>query len=102
MLLSEIKLDHLPPTMQYVFFMCVLKHCLTCFCVQKYEKGLSQSLYTYIRAGKLEEAVELCRAAQQPWRAASIRGSLLFKFKAIGTNFFLVEKWCNLMLFGDS
>ncbi|KAF7294646.1 Nuclear pore complex protein [Mycena indigotica] len=48
-----------------------------------HEKGLSQALYGYIRSGRLEEAVELCRNAHQPWRAASIRGSLLFQWKAI-------------------
>ncbi|KAJ7063608.1 nuclear pore protein 84/107 [Mycena amicta] len=48
-----------------------------------YEKGLSQALYTYVRSGRLEEAVELCRNAHQPWRAASIRGSLLFQWRAI-------------------
>ncbi|CAK5283093.1 unnamed protein product [Mycena citricolor] len=48
-----------------------------------YEKGLSIALYSYIRAGRLEDAVELCRKAHQPWRAASIRGSLLFRWPAI-------------------
>ncbi|KAF7298503.1 Nuclear pore complex protein [Mycena kentingensis (nom. inval.)] len=48
-----------------------------------YEKGLSQALYAYVRAGRLEEAVELCRNAHQPWRAASIRGSLLFQWRSI-------------------
>ena len=50
---------------------------------QSYEKALVQSLYGYIRAGKLEEAIEACRRAQQPWRAASLRGSILFKWKAL-------------------
>ncbi|KIK67022.1 hypothetical protein GYMLUDRAFT_69211 [Collybiopsis luxurians FD-317 M1] len=48
-----------------------------------YEKGLVQALYGYIRAGRLEDAIELCRRAHQPWRAASIRGSLLLHWKAI-------------------
>ncbi|KAG7092946.1 hypothetical protein E1B28_009248 [Marasmius oreades] len=48
-----------------------------------YEKGLSQALYGYVRAGRLEDAIELCRKAHQPWRAASIRGSLLFSWKAL-------------------
>ncbi|KAF8884657.1 nuclear pore protein 84/107 [Infundibulicybe gibba] len=48
-----------------------------------YEKSLTQALYSYIRAGRLDEATELCRTAHQPWRAASIRGSLLFHWKAI-------------------
>ncbi|KAI0048451.1 nuclear pore protein 84/107 [Auriscalpium vulgare] len=48
-----------------------------------YDKALAQTLYAYVRAGRLEEAVELCREAHQPWRAASIRGSLLFQWKAL-------------------
>ncbi|KAG1880879.1 hypothetical protein F4604DRAFT_1748441 [Suillus subluteus] len=43
------------------------------------EKSLAQALYSFVRAGRLDEAVELCRKAHQPWRAASIRGSLLFQ-----------------------
>ncbi|KAK7023754.1 nuclear pore complex protein [Favolaschia claudopus] len=49
----------------------------------KYEKGLAQALYSYVRAGRLGEAIDLCRKAHQPWRAASIRGSLLFRWRAI-------------------
>ncbi|KXN92482.1 hypothetical protein AN958_07429 [Leucoagaricus sp. SymC.cos] len=51
-----------------------------------YERSLLQALYGYIRAGQLEEAVELCRKAYQPWRAASIQGSLLFTWRALSTN----------------
>lgn len=47
------------------------------------EKSLAQALYSFVRAGRLDEAVELCRKAHQPWRAASIRGSLLFHWRAI-------------------
>lgn len=50
-----------------------------------YEKRLVQALYGYLRAGRLEEAVDLCRKAHQPWRAASIRGSRLFQWRAITT-----------------
>ncbi|KAF5346850.1 hypothetical protein D9756_010620 [Leucocoprinus leucothites] len=50
-----------------------------------YDRSLVQALYGYIRAGQLEEAVELCRKAYQPWRAASIRGSLLFTWRALST-----------------
>jgi nuclear pore complex protein Nup107 len=32
----------------------------------------------------LEEALELCSKANQPWRAASIRGALLFNWPTIG------------------
>jgi hypothetical protein len=45
-------------------------------------------LYAYIRAGKLDDAVNLCRKAHQPWRAASIRGSLLFQWREIGVSSF--------------
>ncbi|KAF8836112.1 nuclear pore protein 84/107 [Paxillus ammoniavirescens] len=48
-----------------------------------FEKTLAQALYAFVRAGRLDEAVELCRKAHQPWRAASIRGSLLFQWRAI-------------------
>ncbi|KAH7886730.1 nuclear pore protein 84/107 [Phlebopus sp. FC_14] len=48
-----------------------------------YEKALAQALYSFVRAGRLDEAVEICRKAHQPWRAASIRGSLLFQWRAI-------------------
>ena len=47
------------------------------------EKGLTQALYHFIRAGRLEDAIVLCRKANQPWRASSIRGSLLFEWRAI-------------------
>ncbi|KZT29989.1 hypothetical protein NEOLEDRAFT_1126698 [Neolentinus lepideus HHB14362 ss-1] len=50
-----------------------------------YEKSLAQALYLYVRAGRLEEAMEICRKAHQPWRSASIRGSLLFEWRAITT-----------------
>ncbi|KAF9488030.1 nuclear pore protein 84/107 [Pleurotus eryngii] len=50
-----------------------------------YEKSLANALYTYVRAGRLDEAIELCRKAHQPWRAASIRGSRLFQWKAIAS-----------------
>ncbi|KIY49632.1 hypothetical protein FISHEDRAFT_40657 [Fistulina hepatica ATCC 64428] len=48
-----------------------------------YEKVLLQALYHHMRAGQLDEAFELCRRAQQPWRAASIRGSLWFRWRAM-------------------
>ncbi|KAI0363800.1 hypothetical protein BV20DRAFT_957521 [Pilatotrama ljubarskyi] len=48
-----------------------------------YEKTLLNALYAHVRAGQLDEAVDLCRKANQPWRAASIRGALLFQWRAI-------------------
>ena len=50
---------------------------------QSYEKSLLQALYSFVRAGRLDDAVEACRKAHQPWRAASIRGSLLFRWDAL-------------------
>lgn len=49
------------------------------------DKILVQALYGHIRAGQLDEAVELCRKAYQPWRAASIRGSTLLTWRALAT-----------------
>ncbi len=51
-----------------------------------HDKALVSALYAYIRAGRLDDAIELCNKADQPWRAASIRGSLLFQWRAIGTS----------------
>ncbi|KAI0086032.1 nuclear pore protein 84/107 [Irpex rosettiformis] len=48
-----------------------------------YEKALVSALYGYIRAGRLDDAIELCNKADQPWRAASIRGSILFQWRAV-------------------
>ncbi|KAI0773023.1 nuclear pore protein 84/107 [Trametes elegans] len=48
-----------------------------------HEKSVLQALYAHVRAGQLEEALELCRKANQPWRAASIRGALLFQWRTI-------------------
>ncbi|KAF5320046.1 hypothetical protein D9611_010388 [Ephemerocybe angulata] len=50
-----------------------------------YEKGLLQALYACVRAGRLEDAVDFCRRAHQPWRASSILGSRLFAWPAIST-----------------
>lgn len=59
-----------------------------------FEKTLTQSLYSLVRAGRLDEAVQLCRKAHQPWRAASIRGSLLFQWRAIGKS----ESWIGVFV----
>lgn len=58
-------------------------------------------MYGYIRAGRFEDAIEMCHRANQPWRAASIRGSLLFQWRAICK--FLIEgfpfpAWVFLMI----
>lgn len=51
--------------------------------MQNYEKTVAQALYACIRAGKLDEAIDLTKKAQQPWRAAVIRGSALFQWRGI-------------------
>ncbi|CCM01547.1 uncharacterized protein FIBRA_03605 [Fibroporia radiculosa] len=45
-----------------------------------YDKALVQTLFALVRSGRLDEAVDLCRRAHQPWRAASINGALLFRW----------------------
>jgi nuclear pore complex protein Nup107 len=50
---------------------------------KSYDKALSCTLFAFLRAGNIEDAVKLCRDAHQPWRAASIRGSLVFSWPAI-------------------
>jgi nuclear pore complex protein Nup107 len=64
--------------------------CKCLISVQSYEKAVAQALYAYIRAGRLDEAIELTKKAQQPWRAASIRGSLVFQWRAICMSLALV------------
>ncbi|KAJ8474879.1 hypothetical protein ONZ45_g15800 [Pleurotus djamor] len=49
------------------------------------EKGLGYALYTCIRAGRVDEAIELCRKAHQPWRASSIRGAQVFQWDAMAS-----------------
>ncbi|KAH8810389.1 nuclear pore protein 84/107 [Flagelloscypha sp. PMI_526] len=44
---------------------------------------LFQILYQLIRAGRLDEAYEVCERSHQPWRAASLRGGLLFGWPRI-------------------
>ncbi|GAB4850018.1 hypothetical protein Ancab_029316 [Ancistrocladus abbreviatus] len=39
---------------------------------RKQEESLLEDVWTLLRAGRLEEACELCRGAGQPWRAASL------------------------------
>ncbi|KAG6859771.1 hypothetical protein C0995_004319 [Termitomyces sp. Mi166 len=50
-----------------------------------YEKNLAMALYACVRAGRMDDAVDMCRKAKQPWRAASIRGARLFQWRAIST-----------------
>ncbi|EPQ28030.1 uncharacterized protein PFL1_04357 [Pseudozyma flocculosa PF-1] len=43
-----------------------------------YEKALLRNLFEYARAGQLESAFDLCRQTDQSWRAASLRGAMLY------------------------
>ncbi|KZV90878.1 hypothetical protein EXIGLDRAFT_676668 [Exidia glandulosa HHB12029] len=47
---------------------------------ESYERALSQALYAFIRAGQLDNAMELCRNVDHPWRAAVLRGSVPFSW----------------------
>ncbi|GMP40729.1 hypothetical protein CsSME_00011064 [Camellia sinensis var. sinensis] len=39
---------------------------------KKQDESLLEDVWTLLRAGRLEEACDLCRSAGQPWRAASL------------------------------
>ncbi|KAN0063900.1 Nucleoporin nup84 [Thecaphora frezii] len=43
-----------------------------------YEKALLRNLFEYARAGKLDLAFDLCRQTDQSWRAATLRGAMLY------------------------
>ncbi|RKO84350.1 nuclear pore protein 84/107, partial [Blyttiomyces helicus] len=43
-----------------------------------YETRLNETIFRYVRAGRLLEARDLCRACDQPWRAASLGGGQPF------------------------
>ena len=45
--------------------------------LQSYDRALSRTLFEYARAGRLLDALDLARQADQPWRAASLRGAML-------------------------
>ena len=70
-------------TGQFCFYFSSFFVFLSLFYPQSYEKSLLQALYGYIRAGRLSDVIEVCCRVHQPWRAASICGSLLFQWKAI-------------------
>ncbi|KAI8610335.1 nuclear pore protein 84/107 [Chytriomyces sp. MP71] len=44
----------------------------------KYESSMTKTLYSYVRRGRLWEAMDLCRASDEPWRAASFAGARYF------------------------
>lgn len=43
-----------------------------------YEKALNRTLFEYARAGQLDAALDLARQSDRSWRAASLRGALLY------------------------
>jgi nuclear pore complex protein Nup107 len=43
-----------------------------------YAKALHRTLFEYARAGELDAAFDLARQADQPWKAASLRGAILY------------------------
>ncbi|KAJ0007608.1 hypothetical protein Pint_29221 [Pistacia integerrima] len=53
-------------------FTFLLQVALTVLCLQKLDESLLEDGWTLLRAGRLEEACELCRSAGQPWRAATL------------------------------
>ncbi|RVX17140.1 Nuclear pore complex protein NUP107 [Vitis vinifera] len=40
--------------------------------MEKQDESLLEDVWTLLRAGRLEEACDLCRSAGQPWRAATL------------------------------
>jgi nuclear pore complex protein Nup107 len=45
---------------------------------QSYENALTKSLFEYIRRGMIVEAIQLCRDADESWRAAILAGALYY------------------------
>jgi len=50
---------------------------------EEFERDFLKNVYEYIRKGELNEAIEFCRSNDQPWRAASIWGTFLWKYPLI-------------------
>lgn len=48
-----------------------------------YAKALHRTLFEYARSGQLAAAFDLCEQADQPWRAASLRGAMLYQQQAL-------------------
>lgn len=45
----------------------------------EYQTGLLRTLYEYVRRGRVNSAMDLCIESDEPWRAASLRGGLLWR-----------------------
>ncbi|CCF49257.1 hypothetical protein NDA11_004835 [Ustilago hordei] len=48
-----------------------------------YEKALLRTLFEYARAGRLDAAFDLCHQTDQSWRAATLRGAMLYHDPAV-------------------
>ncbi|KAJ0075043.1 hypothetical protein Patl1_33741 [Pistacia atlantica] len=48
------------------------KVALTVLCLQKLDESLLEDVWTLLRAGRLEDACDLCRSAGRLWRAATL------------------------------
>lgn len=48
-----------------------------------YEKALLRTLFEYARAGRLDAAFDLCHQIDQSWRAATLRGAMLYHDPAV-------------------
>lgn len=44
-----------------------------------YEVNLNRTIFEYQRRGQLADAMNLCRECDQPWKAASLSGAVLFR-----------------------
>ncbi|KAJ3299145.1 hypothetical protein HK104_009939 [Borealophlyctis nickersoniae] len=53
---------------------------------QDHEKQLIRTVFEYIRRGRMEDAMDLCKQCDQPWRAASLRGGSLWVDSVIDEN----------------
>ncbi|KAJ1721656.1 Nucleoporin nup84 [Coemansia erecta] len=45
----------------------------------EYETSLVRTLYEYVRRGRAGHAIDLCIESDEPWRAASLKGGLLWR-----------------------
>ncbi|KAJ2568955.1 Nucleoporin nup84 [Coemansia sp. RSA 1813] len=45
----------------------------------EYESSLLRTLYEYVRRGRVGNAMDLCAESDEPWRAASMKGGLLWR-----------------------
>ncbi|PIA13952.1 nuclear pore protein 84/107 [Coemansia reversa NRRL 1564] len=45
----------------------------------EYETSLLRTLYEYVRRGRVGNAMDLCVESDEPWRAASLKGGLLWR-----------------------